>query len=236
MTASADSIPRHDMYLLVHKGLRAFLNHTLDRVGRIDANDRAEVEEVLAGFRALCYGLRSHVHHEDHFVHAAMEARQPGSAATKRAEHVHHLAAIDRLQTLAGAVAQAAQVADTVACARAAATLYAQLGLFVAENLTHMHEEETANNAVLWANYTDAELLQIEASLVASIPPVAMGAFLRWTLPAITAAERASFVAGVAHTAPREVLEGVLAVARAHLSPRDWYKLQHAIGPLPLAA
>ena len=33
------------------------------------------------------------------------------------------------------------------------------LALFIADNFQHMHVEETAHNAVLWARYTDAELM-----------------------------------------------------------------------------
>ena len=57
--------------------------------------------------------------------------------------------------------------------------LYRQLTLFMAHNFEHMNEEETAHNAVLWAHYTDAELVGIHDALVASIPPHEMLQFAR---------------------------------------------------------
>ena len=70
-----------DMYTLVHKGIRAFMGSTLTAVGRMDANDREETAATLAEVRALAMFLRAHLHHENQFVHPALEARRPGSAA-----------------------------------------------------------------------------------------------------------------------------------------------------------
>lgn len=47
------------------------------------------------------------------------------------------------------------------------------LALFVADDVQHMHVEETAHDAVLWAHYSDDELMAIEQAIVASIPPPA---------------------------------------------------------------
>ena len=217
--------PRHDMYAGVHKGLRAFMGDTLAVVGRMDPADEHDVAAALGQARSLLAICASHLEHENRFVHAAMEARRPGSSARTGEDHVGHEEAIDELTAEIGAFQRATGAARTAAAHR----LYLRLAAFVAENLAHMHVEETANNAVLWACYTDDELLAIEHMLVAAIPPQKMGAFLRWMLPSISHAERVAMLSGMRQGAPAEAFAGVLALTRANVSTRDWAKLAAAL-------
>ena len=224
--------PRHDIYAGVHKGLRSFMAETLVAAGRMDAHDTAEVIGTLAQIRELLALCRAHLHAEDQFLHPAMEGRRPGSARQTAKEHEDHVLAIDALETDALAV-ERAQPGSRAAAAR---RLYRHLAVFVAENLEHMQVEETANNAVLWAAYTDEELAEIQHAIVASLPPEKMGAFMRWMVPAMSSAERAGLLGGIQLGAPREVFERVLATVRPHLTDREWAKLMAALAPMPVSA
>jgi hypothetical protein len=131
--------------------------------------------------------------------------------------------------------AEASDVEHSAADARVAAVLalYRRLALFVAENLNHMHVEETENNAALWATYSDSELAAIEQGLVAAIPPERKAMFLRWMVPAAAPAERAAMLTKLQLGAPAGAFEAVLAIVKPHLSGRDWSKLMAALGPMP---
>ena len=83
--------------------------------------------------------------------------------------------------------------------------LYGQLALFIADNFHHMHVEETAHNAVLWARYTDGELMAIHDALVASIPPAEMMHTARWLVPFMNPVERAGLLGDIINGAPRYV-------------------------------
>ena len=156
-----------------------------------------------------------------------MEARRPGSASQAARDHVHHLRSIEALEAELGALERA----EGSARACAALELYRGLALFVAENLEHMHHEETEHNAVLWGAYCDAELAAIERALVASIAPDEMAAVARWMLPAMSAPERAAKLAEMRPALPPQAFAGILAMLKAQLSERDWYKLGAALGP-----
>jgi hypothetical protein len=223
---------RFDIYLGVHKGLRSFMADTLTSVGRLDARDADDVARTLAQVRGLLDACRHHLNAEDRFIHAAMEARRPGSAADRAGEHADHAQAFERLE----ADVRAVERAQPDARAAAALHLYRDLAVFVAENLEHMHAEETAHNAVLWATHGDEEIAEIQHAIVASIHPEAMAVFMRWMIPAMTPAERAGLLGGIQLNAPREVLERILATVRPHLGERDWTKLMAAIAPLPVFA
>ncbi|MEC5400013.1 hypothetical protein [Uliginosibacterium sp. H1] len=217
---------RHNMYTCVHKGIRALMQHTLYEVGRCDWRDDLESDAAAAQLRAMMELMYSHLHHEDVFIHAAMEARRPGSAMQTSGDHHEHVLAIKAF--LAGADALGS--AEVEERTRMGADVYRRLGLFVSENLEHMVVEETDNNAVLWACYSDEELRGIEHALVSSIPAERHGQFLRWMLPAMNTAERTALLAGARQGMPPEVFQDVLGNMRPLLSERDWYKLMEGLG------
>lgn len=213
--------PRHDLYAFIHKALRAYLSHTLLRVGRVDAHDAQEVAEVAQEVRVLLDFCEGHVHHENDIVHTAMEARRPGSTANIAGEHLHHEAAIASLRRQVDAIAEGGPQAVTL--------LYHALAAFVSENFEHMAQEETAHNAVLWADYTDDELRQIEHRIHQRVAPQQMQIAMRWMLPHLTPDERAKVLGGIRVNAPAEAFNGLIEMLRSLLPQRDWRKLSAAL-------
>ncbi|MDO8278648.1 MAG: hypothetical protein Q7T63_11020, partial [Burkholderiaceae bacterium] len=133
-------------------------------------------------------------------------------------EHERHIAHLRGL-----IVALAAQPA--AARGAAALTLYRETALFVADNFRHMHVEETAHNAVLWARYTDAELVGIHGALLASIPPQEMMFALRWLVPFMNPEERSAMLGDMREHAPAPAFAAALEMVRPLLSESEWGKL-----------
>lgn len=217
---------RLDMYVSVHKGLRNYMSDVLATVGRMDCSDAVEVAGAVTHVRGLLDICRRHLHHENQFIHPAMESRRPGSACATAGDHVGHEKAIEVLE------ADLLEVETSSGEVRATAglNLYRRLALFVAENFEHMHKEEKENNAVLWATHTDEEIAAIQDALVASIPPEKMAIYLRWIIPAMTPADRAEMLSAMRLRVPDEAFVGVLASVKSHLAERDWTKLMRALG------
>jgi len=222
---------RMDLYASIHKALRSFMADTLGAVGRMDTDDAEERGAALAQLRSLLDLLEHHANVEDAFIHPAMHSRRPGSANDAVAEHLRSRSALRELR-------RQAEVVDRGSQPRAAAALelYRHLSLFVAENLAHMHEEETANNAVLWAEFSDQELAAIHDRILASIDAQEMAQVIRWMAPSLTPFERSALFGALQAKAPAEVFQRLLEVARPHLAPRDWNKLIFGIAAAPLAA
>jgi hypothetical protein len=219
---------RVDLYGNIHKGIRAFMGATLDAAGRMDPADPAAVAATLAEVRSLVGFLRGHLHHENQFVHSALEARRPGTSRQTAADHVAHERALERLEGLALALERAEDGARPLAGTQ----LYRELALVVADNFVHMNVEETDNNAALWAAYADEELAQIQEALMAAVPPAEMALALRWMLPAIAPAERADMLTVLQGKLPAPAFAGLLAQLRPNLLERDWAKLTAALGPV----
>jgi hemerythrin-like domain-containing protein len=217
--------PRLDLYGPIHKALRAFMSHTLVAVGRLDTNDDAEVAVTLEQVRSLLEVLALHLEKENRFVHPALEARRPGSSGPTAHDHVEHEQAFEELGSMVEAVYRRATADRALAVSR----LYQRLALFVADNLEHMDVEERDNAAVLWAEYSDKELGEIEAAIVGSVNPTTMAVVTSWMMKALSHAERVGLLQGMRHSSPERVFEGALAIARSNLSTRDWIKLANAL-------
>jgi hypothetical protein len=225
--AAQPTVPRMDLYAPIHKALRLFMTDTLVRVGRLEVGDAAELAATLGQVHALLDACRHHLAHENQHVHTAIEARRPGATQRVAAEHQEHLDAIAAL----GADAAALQALPT---AGAAHRLYRHLALFVGENLVHMNVEETAHNAALWGEFSDAELLGVHQRILASIDPAEMAGTLRWMLPALTPAERAGMLGEMQAELPPEGLRQVLDIARTHLDDTAWARLARALNLPPV--
>ena len=222
--AAADSTPRVDLYAPIHKALRSFMSDTLARVGRMDVADADELQITLTQCDELLALCEGHVHHENSFMHPAIEARQPSGSKRIAHEHEEHLQSIGELRDEVATL----RAAEAAARPALALRLYRHLALFVGGNFQHMHIEETAHNAALWAHYSDAELLQLHARLLASIDPREHLLVARWMLPALTPAEGAAVLGGMRADASPEAYLGLLAHLRPHLDDKVWAQLAQA--------
>lgn len=229
--AARTGLGRFNLYAGIHKALRAFFADTLLLVGRTDPADTAELARTVAQLEQLLDFCADHVAHENDFVHPALQARCPGVCDAVAQDHMGHLHHIAHLRDAARGLM------DCEAGEREAAlqATYLALALFVADNLQHMHVEETVHNAALWNAYTDLELLALHDALVATIAPADHLVTMRWMLPNLNAPERLAVLGGIRQGAPAEAFQAVVDVTRQHLSDRDWAKvargLQIAVAP-----
>jgi hypothetical protein len=225
--AAQAGVGRLNLYAGIHKALRAFLADTLLLVGRTDPADTGEVARALAQVDLLLEFCADHVGHENGFVHPALEARCPGISSPVAQDHLQHLHHIAQLEMAAAELRRCDDPADRELSLH---SLYLALALFVADNLQHMHVEETVHNAALWNAYTDQELMAVHDALVASIPPAKHLFTMRWMLPHLSAPERLAVLGGMRQGAPAEAFQAVMDIVRAHLDDRDWAKVASGLG------
>ena len=223
---------RVDIYAGIHKAVRAFLCDTLARVARLDLDDDGELDLTVGQVRGLLEFCEHHIANEERFVHPAMEARRPGSAAGTADEHLHHAAAVAAMRADC-AVLESSSGAQREAPWR---LLQRHLSQFTGDSLLHMDSEETGNNGVLQACYSDDELIALHQQILASLPPDEMAVDLCWILKGSSPAERFSLLAGVRADAPPPVFDAMLEVARRSLDAADWSKLAAALAPARIAA
>jgi len=218
--------PRYNIYTFIHKGLRAYMAHALVRVGRFDPHETFERRDVLDEVRTLLDFCEHHVHNENRVIHAAMEARRPGSSQGTAGDHEEHFTEIARLRRFVEHV----ETQEGTARENAAALLYRELAAFAADNYAHMAVEESHNIGVLWECYSDAEIHALEHDIVSHQSMDEAAVALRWMLPHMNPEERVRMLGGVRQTVPGEVFEQILGLIRPLLQRREWQKLSQALG------
>lgn len=229
MTTPAPTLaaPRFDIYGAIHKALRRFMCDTLLKLGALDVDDLPETAQTLDQATALLGMMRGHLQHENDFVHTAIEARRPSGARDTANDHLEHLASIRALESEVAALCASTAPGERRAMAQ---RLYRHLSLFVAENLHHMHVEETVNNTMLWSLYSDAELLEIHDRLLASIPPQEMMLAVHWMAPSLNPLELSAVVGDARQKTPAEPFRHMLQLVRNRLDDSSWRKLARALG------
>lgn len=227
-----EAVQRFNIYAGIHKAVRAFLCDTLCRVATLDTEDRQVISHTVKQLRELLAFCSDHIVHEDRFVHPAMERRHPGSSADTADDHLHHARTLASLMAAGDALEHGAPDEQLAAWSR----LHRELAVFVGESLLHMDLEESANNQVLQACYSDEELLALHQEILAALTPQEMAVATRWMMIGSSPAERAQVMAGMRTDAPPPAFEAMLEIARDSLSPGDWNKLAAALAPMALAA
>jgi hypothetical protein len=202
---------------------------TLLSVGRMDPDDEADVEAAAASVRELLAFARSHLQHEEVWIHPALESVRAGSSEKTRTDHLEHREAFTLIETSLRAL----ESSTGPARASAALRLYRQLALFLAENFQHMHVEESDNHATLVECYRDEEVIALSDRLVASLTPTEKATAMRWMVAQVNAAERAAVLTKVRETAPAPAFAALLGLVRPHLSVRDAAKLDAVLGAQP---
>lgn len=151
------ALPAPDFHSTEHKVLRALLMQALQDLGRMDANDDAELQPAFDQLDRVCRQVCGHMTGESRVVHTAIEARQPGGAATSTRSHGDLLEALATLQEEALALRHAPAAERGPRAQR----LYRRLALFTGDKLLHMAHEEAHDAALLHHLYAATELAEI---------------------------------------------------------------------------
>ena len=221
---SQPTSPRFNIYTLIHKGLRAALCQCLVDLGKLDHSDTLAVSQQMDITASLLDFCRSHLQHENDFIHAPLQALGHPQLQTQD-DHVQHEREIAELHYLVMEARQAPEPARN----QALADLYGHFSLFVAENFSHMRVEETHNSQLLWQHYSDEEIQAIEQRIVASLTPEENLRSLLMMIPNINHSERLALLQGFRQAVPDEIFSATLALFKPLLSPKDWQKLNQAL-------
>ena len=178
---------RLDLFLAVHKGIRAELFETVRLVARTDFAERAGAQSAAARVqRSFCF-LEEHAHHEEQHIFAELRPHAPVLCAELDNEHSR----IDGLMLEVVRLLARLDEAPAAECAGLGRRLHSALGCFVAEYLRHMEREEGETNRRLWAHFSDEQLGGMQGRIIAAIEPARLAQWMELILPELNAPERA---------------------------------------------
>jgi hypothetical protein len=205
------------LYREAHKGLRHALFQLTVGVGSADCTNADARAAVVDDVQNVLAVLNAHHEHEDVFIKPLIEAHAPELASIVDTGHMEIEADLLEIEVLADKLAGCAGGAAVVA----GLELYAYLCLFTASYLSHLALEEGGVMITLRAKVGLEELFGVLVALLSSMSPSTMCAFLRVTMPALNAEERASLLRGMRAAAPPDVFDLFRSAAEAALGPED---------------
>lgn len=210
---------RDDLLVLIHKALRHGLFQVTEQAGATDWDEPGEVEALRQSWDTIADLIRSHARHEDLYIFALLESKQPGASEELGIGH-------DKVEAGLAAVASQFDAAFAAPDPARGHAAYVALCRFVATALAHFADEEPAVMDRIWATCTDDEIAACRGAFMAEISPQESLATFEVMVPAITPAERVLVLNSVRAGAPPAVFRTVLDVAASKLSPSQLAALQ----------
>jgi hypothetical protein len=217
---------RYNPFSFIHKALRGLLSDTAITLQQTDFTDVTEANIAIKKVEKVLEHFESHAYHEDRHIIPAIIKFDGKLAAEIESEHEKDDMLIFRLENKitkfmhASAGDEKRSVGNEI--------MYGFID-FVAFNLIHMNKEEQLINEVLWNNYTDQELLEINHTIRASVPQHEMMEIIRWMVKSANNPEITGLLNDAKQSAPAEVYQSVEQMVKQELPLNRWQKINEGI-------
>jgi hemerythrin-like domain-containing protein len=162
MTTSPTS-SRVDLFTDIHKALRVALFDVSAAAGATDWDVPEAVTSLAAQWQPLVELLRAHTEHENDYIFRLLDTTSVALPLPNE-DHDHLDGLLDDLDDQFAALRNDPD-------AHAALSWYRNLNRYIASTLEHLHAEETTVLPVLWAERSDAELVECRNAFLAATPP-----------------------------------------------------------------
>lgn len=193
-----------------HKYVSAALNDVERLIAKADFRQLQEVTSVNEAFQELKEMLQGHAQYENERLHLLLKNRHSIAHAHAEEDHAHQDAQLIEIQELIDSIFQAASDQEKVSMGY---KLYLTYRKFVADNLIHLHEEETMILPELQRLYTDEELRQVEAQTYAAMTPEEMVGMMQVLFPHMNPTDRRAFLSDIQALEPEKFMTAWLGIA-----------------------
>ncbi len=219
-------MPRYNVFLMIHKGLRAFMYDVSVNIQHTNFATAGGFPHSLEKLENLLDTFDKHGHHEDEHIFNMLAACNPQLQAEMEQEHVTDHALSDKLRTLTERYRNTSDTAEHIAIGSEIA--YA-LNDFIAFNLTHLNKEEIVVNASLWQHYTDEDILAANMRMIATLSPEEVQHSATWMMRGCNDAELSGWLSNIKKQAPPPVFDLLLGIAQAQLPAHRFEQIQNSI-------
>lgn len=217
---------RYNIFLLIHKGLRAALYQTALQLQQTDFTAAEETEETLGKVKEIVMLFDGHAHKEDRFILPVINNYEPSVVAEFEAEHIKDETLGRQLNACIDNVDKSESLLHKIVAGRELSEAFVSFTVF---NLQHMAREEDILNRILWRYYSDDEIKNIGRELAKSIEPWMQDFYATWMLRGINATEAANWMRAIEKGMPEVVFQTLLAKAEKELSASNLRKVTEAL-------
>ena len=216
---------RLEGYRPIHKAIRHMMYATAHSLGVADFEDEKGANAALASLESTISLLITHAGHEEKFVHPALEERAPGFIESFEKDHGSDERAYAQLRKLSSEVGSA----NGGRKSELGNEIYDVYNQFVGTYLDHLYREEHELQQALWDNFTDEELVAIEAALGASITPDVMGQYTALIGDSFNPDDLVSFIGAMKGGMPPEVFQHMVQMFESATPAGIWAKVKNRI-------
>lgn len=193
---------RHQFYR-EHKYVSSALN-TLERlIAKTDFRNLQEVITVEQEFQSLTEMLKGHAQYENDRLHALLKKRYSKIHEHAEEDHAQQDEQLLQIQEIINSISHAVTDDEKVSIGY---KLYLTYRKFVADNLIHLHEEETMILPELQRLYTDEELKQLEAPTYEEMTSQDMVEMMQVLFPHMNPSDRLAFLSDIQTIQPEKFI------------------------------
>jgi len=213
---------RYNLFSLIHKGLRGMLYDTALTLQQTDFTIETEALQAIKKVEQTLEQFENHAYHEDKHVVPVLIGHDSMLAMEIESEHEKDEMLTFRLENKITKFMHA--YADDEKRMVGNEIMFGFID-FVAFNLAHMNKEEQRINEVLWKNYSDSELKQINVNIRKTIAPPEMMEAVRLMIKGASNPEITGILNEVKGNAPQEAFMAVEQIAKQELPESRWQKI-----------
>lgn len=176
-----------------HKYVSSALNDLERLIAQTDFCDVVALEEVQKAFTSLAEILKGHAEYENNRLHALLKQKNVSSSIYAHIEEDHALQdkQLLEIEEMIRGISQESEKEKKI---ERGYHLYLTYRKFVADNLAHLHEEETQILPELQRLYSDSELRQVEAETYCEMAPEHMIDMIEILFPHMNTYDRQAFL------------------------------------------
>lgn len=217
---------RYNVFLLVHKGLRAMMYDTSISLQHTDFGQMNYYPQSLEKLAVTLDTFDAHAGHEDNFIFCLLDPCAKQLMGEMEAEHNTDHALTDELRVLMHAYKDApgADVRQELGT-----RLCNSFHEFIAFNLLHLNKEETTVNEVLWQHYTDLDIIQANQRLVSSLAPEEARGIATWMMRSCSNTELINWIKGMKDSIPEAMMQMLMLLAEQELPAHRFDAIQDGV-------
>ena len=206
---------RVNIYGFPHKGIRYGLGKLSFKIGSLILDDAEELNACKEIANDLSELLSLHLHAEEDYVTPPLEAKVPGSTDHNHEDHI-------KMEQMEHEMKEAV---DTLLATPNQMNLnlaYDSVNLFIREYYRHMSEEENEINEMIWAHFSDAEILGWQGQILSKLTPDQFFKWFKYIIPALSPLEQSIMLGGFKQNAPKEVFAATIKRLKPYVSAKQY--------------
>jgi len=214
---------RYNIFKRTHKGLRSML---FDAGAKIQQTDFTKAKQTDAAIDIVKQTTRSFLYHlskEDNLLYHSVVLYAPYIVAMIEQTNIKD----EKLARLIDkTIEQYKDLATKNEMISFGLLLQAAFFEFTAAVLQHMNKEETVINELLWSNYTDTQLVNLEVEMLKQSTPEACTWYTGKILKELSNSEILTWINGIAEHASLNIIEKLISTTQRVLPIDRWQMIR----------